>query len=290
MLENLILAEELDVEEKLTWTQRLSNAISEKFGDGIGGFAMKLVAGLAILIIGLLIVKLIIRIIKKTKWYQKLASEVQTVAVSAVKVLGYVLVILLAVATVGVPTASIIAVLGSCGLAIGLALQGSLANFAGGIMLLVFRPFHVGDFISDGAHEGTVRKVTLFYTTIDTLDNLRITLPNGALANSAIKNLNTNELRRLDIDITLSPAADRDKVQALMLACAKDHELVLDDPAPETFVTVTEGGLPTFKLRAWFKSGDYWTVYFALNNAVQAKLIENNIPLAHQQVDIHTDK
>jgi small conductance mechanosensitive channel len=279
-----------DMEEKLSWSQRLANAISEKFGDGIGAFAMQLIAALVILVVGLLIVKLIIKLIKKTKWYQNLASEVQTVAVSAVKVLGYVLVILLAVATVGVPTASIIAVLGSCGLAIGLALQGSLANFAGGIMLLVFRPFHVGDFISDGTHEGTVREVTLFYTTLDTLDNLRITLPNGALANSAIKNLNTNELRRLDIDITLSPAADRDKVQALMLECAKDHELVLEDPAPETFVTVTEGGLPTFKLRTWFKSGDYWTVYFALNKAVQAKLIENNIPLAHQQVDIHTDK
>ena len=279
-----------DMEEKLSWSQRLANAISEKFGDGIGAFAMQLIAALVILVVGLLLVKLLIKIIKKTKWYQKLASEVQTVAVSAVKVLGYVLVILLAVATVGVPTASIIAVLGSCGLAIGLALQGSLANFAGGIMLLVFRPFHVGDFISDGTHEGTVREVTLFYTTLDTLDNLRITLPNGALANSAIKNLNTNELRRLDIDITLSPAADRDKVQALMLECAKDHELVLEDPAPETFVTVTEGGLPTFKLRTWFKSGDYWTVYFALNKAVQAKLIENNIPLAHQQVDIHTDK
>ena len=272
-------------EEKLTWLQKLSNAITERFGDGIGGVAMKIVAALIILVVGLLI-----KLVRKSKWYKNLASDVQTFAVSAVKVLGYVLVILLAVATVGVPIASIIAVLASCGLAVGMALQGSLANLAGGIMLLVFRPFHVGDFISDGSHEGTVREVTLFYTTIDTLDNLRITLPNGALANSAIKNLNTNELRRLDIDLTLSPAADRDKVQALMLECAKDNELVLDDPAPETFVTVTEGGLPTFKLRAWFKSGDYWSVYFALNNAVQAKLIENNIPLAHQQVDIHTDK
>ena len=277
-------------EETLSWAQKLSNAITSRFGDGIGSIAMKIVAALLILIVGLLIVKMIIKIVRKSKWYTNLASEVQTFAVSAVKVLGYTLVILLAVATVGVPIASIIAVLASCGLAVGMALQGSLANLAGGIMLLVFRPFHVGDFISDGAHDGTVREITLFYTTIDTLDNLRITLPNGALANSAIKNLNTNELRRLDIDLTLSPAADRDKVQALMLACAKDHELVLDDPAPETFVTVTEGGLPTFKLRAWFKSGDYWTVYFALNNAVQAKLIENNIPLAHQQVDIHTDK
>lgn len=275
---------------EMSWAEKLSNAISEKFGNGIGAFAMKLVAGLAILVIGLLLVKMMIRIIKKTKWYTNLASEVQTIAVSAVKILGYVLVILLAVATVGIPTASIIAVLASCGLAIGLALQGSLANFAGGIMLLVFRPFHVGDFISDGTHEGTVRELTLFYTTIDTLDNLRVTLPNGALANSAIKNLNTNETRRLDIDITLSPAADREQVQALLLECTKDNPHLLQDPAPETFVTVTDGGLPTFKLRTWFKSGDYWTVYFDLNKAVQAKLVENNIPLAHQQVDIHTDK
>ena len=278
-------------EETLSWAQKLSNAITNKFGDGIGSIAMKIVAALLILIVGLLIVKMIIKIIRKSKWYTNLASEVQTFAVSAVKVLGYTLVILLAVATVGVPIASIIAVLASCGLAVGLALQGSLANLAGGIMLLVFRPFHVGDFISDGAHDGTVREITLFYTTIDTLDNLRITLPNGALANSAIKNLNKNELRRLDIDVTLAPASDREKVQALMLECANANELVLkEDPAPETFVTVTEGGLPTYKLRTWFKSGDYWSVYFDLNKAVQAALKENNIPLAHQQVDIHTDK
>ena len=278
------------MEENLSWAQKLSNAITSRFGDGIGGLAMKIVAALLILIVGLLIVKLIIKIIRKSKWYNKLASEVQTFAVSAVKVVGYLLVILLAVATVGVPIASIIAVLASCGLAVGLALQGSLANFAGGIMLLVFRPFHVGDFISDGAHEGTVREITLFYTTIDTLDNLRITLPNAALSNSAIKNLNTNELRRLDIDLTLSPATNREQVQALLMECATANELVLQDPAPETFVTVTDGGLPTFKLRTWFKSGDYWTVYFALNKAVQTALTENNIPLAHQQVDIHTDK
>ena len=278
-------------EESLSWAQKLSNAITERFGDGIGSVAMKIVAALIILIVGLLIVKMIIKIIRKSKWYTNLASEVQTFAVSAVKVLGYTLVILLAVATVGVPIASIIAVLASCGLAVGLALQGSLANLTGGIMLLVYRPFNVGDFISDGAHDGTVREITLFYTTIDTLDNLRVTLPNGPLANSAIKNLNRNDIRRLDIDVTLSPASDREKVRALMLECANANELVLkEDPAPETFVTVTEGGLPVYKLRTWFKSGDYWSVYFDLNKAVQAALKENDIPLAHQQVDIHTDK
>ena len=278
------------MEEELSWLQKFSNAITSRFGDGIGGLAMKIVAALAILIVGLLIVKLIIRLVRKSKWYKNLASEVQTFAVSAVKVLGYVLVILLAVATVGVPIASIIAVLASCGLAVGMALQGSLANLAGGIMLLVFRPFHVGDFISDGTHDGTVREITLFYTTIDTLDNLRVTLPNGPLANSAIKNLNRNDIRRLDIDVTLAPASDREQVQALMLDCAKAHELVLADPAPETFVTVTDGGLPVYKLRTWFKSGDYWTVYFGLNEAVQKALTENQLPLAHQQVDLHTDK
>ena len=259
-------------------------------GTGLVDLAMKIVAALLILIIGLWLVKIIVKLVKKGKKFQKLAPEVQTFTASAVKVLGYVLVILMAVATVGVPTASIIAVLGSCGLAIGLAMQGSLSNLAGGIMLLIFRPFHVGDFISDGAHDGTVKNITLFYTTIATPDNLQVTLPNGALANAAIKNLNANETRRLDIDVTLSPAADKEKVCELLLECAKKNELVFDDPAPEALVTVTEGGLPTFKLRTWFKSGDYWTVYFGLNEAVQKALTENALPLAHQQVDLHTDK
>ena len=250
-------------------------------GGSLADLAMKIVAALLILVVGLWLVKMIVKLVKKGKKFQKLAPEVQTFAASAVKVLGYVLVILMAVATVGVPTASILAVLGSCGLAVGLAMQGSLSNLAGGIMLLIF---------SDGAHEGTVKEITLFYTTIATADNLQVTLPNGALANSAIKNLNANKTRRLDIDLTLSPAADKEKVCELLLDCAKKNELVLDDPAPEALVTVTEGGLPSFKLRTWFKSGDYWTVYFGLNEAVQKALTENQLPLAHQQVDLHTDK
>ena len=162
-------------------------------GGSLADLAMKIVAALLILVVGLWLVKMIVKLVKKGKKFQKLAPEVQTFAASAVKVLGYALVILMAVATVGVPTASILAVLGSCGLAVGLAMQGSLSNLAGGIMLLIFRPFHVGDYISDGAHEGTVKEITLFYTTIATADNLQVTLPNGALANSAIKNLNANK-------------------------------------------------------------------------------------------------
>ena len=259
-------------------------------GTGVAELAMRIVAALLILFIGLWLSKLIVKLVKKNRAIQKLAPEVQTFFASAVKVLLYALVIMMAVTTVGVPTASILAVLGSCGLAVGLALQGSLSNLAGGIMLMIFRPFKVGDFISDGAHDGTVKKITLFYTVIATADNLQITLPNGALANAAIKNLNANDIRRLDIDVTLSPAADKEKVCALLLDCAKANTLVLQDPAPEALVTVTEGGLPTFKLRTWFNSGDYWTVYFGLNEAVQKTLTANELPLAHQQVDLHTDK
>ena len=250
-------------------------------GTGVAELAMKIVAALIILFVGLWLVKQIVKLVKKARPIQKLAPEVQTFTASAVKVLGYALVIMMAITTVGVPTASILAVLGSCGLAVDLA---------GGIMLMVFRPFKLGDYISDGAHEGTVKKITLFYTVIATADNLQITLPNGALANAAIKNLNANDTRRLDIDVTLSPAADKAKVCDLLLDCAKKNELVLKDPAPEALVTVTEGGLPTFKLRTWFRSGDYWTVYFGLNEAVQKTLTENALPLAHQQVDVHTDK
>lgn len=259
-------------------------------GTGVAELAMRIVAALLILFIGLWLAKLIVKLVKKNRAIQKLAPEVQTFFASAVKVLLYALVIMMTVTTVGVPTASILAVLGSCGLAVGLALQGSLSNLAGGIMLMIFRPFKVGDFISDGAHDGTVKKITLFYTVIATADNLQITLPNGALANAAIKNLNANDIRRLDIDVTLSPAADKEKVCALLLDCAKANTLVLQDPAPEALVTVTEGGLPTFKLRTWFNSGDYWTVYFGLNEAVQKTLTANELPLAHQQVDLHTDK
>lgn len=276
--------------EELTWGGQLSQSIAEQFGNGIAGIAMKIVAALVILLVGTLLVKGLMKLILKMPWNQKLDSEVKTFVNSAIKVLCYTLVVLLAVATVGVPTASIIAVLGSCGLVIGLALQGSLANLAGGIMLLIFRPFKVGDYITDGSNEGTVKEMNMFYTTIATADNLKLTVPNAGLSNASIKNLSANEIRRLDIDVTLSPAADKEKVCQLMLDCAKNNENVLDDPAPEALVIVTDGGLPTFRLRTWFKSGNYWAVYFALNEAVQTTLKANDVPLAHAQVDIHTDK
>ncbi len=259
-------------------------------GGNIANLAMKIVAAILILIIGLWLVKLLVKIVKKTKKFQELAPEMQSFFASAIQVLGYVLVIMIAVTTVGVPTASILAVLGSCGLAVGLAMQGSLSNLAGGIMLMIFRPFKVGDYISDGSHEGTVKDIKLFYTTIATADNLQVTLPNGALANAVIKNLNANDTRRLDIDLTLSPAADKEKVCELLLDLAEKNELVLAYPAPEALVSVTDGGLPVYKLRTWFKSCDYWTVYFGLNEAVRKMLAEHDIPLAHQQVDIHTDE
>ena len=224
------------------------------------------------------------------KPFQRQEETLKKFLFDAAKIVLYVVLVVSIIGILGIPMASIVAVLASAGLAVGMALQGSLANLAGGIMLMIFRPFKVGDFISDGAHDGTVKKITMFYTVIATADNLQITLPNGALANAAIKNLNANDIRRLDIDVTLSPAADKEKVCALLLDCAKANTLVLQDPAPEALVTVTEGGLPTFKLRTWFNSGDYWTVYFGLNEAVQKTLTANELPLAHQQVDLHTDK
>ena len=276
--------------EGLTWGEELSEGIASQFGNGIAGIAMKIVAALVILIVGLLLVKLVLKIVKKGKAFGKLAPEVQTFTLSAIKVLGYVLVVLLAVATVGVPTASIIAVLGSCGLAVGLALQGSLANLAGGIMLLLFRPFNVGDYISATDAEGTVREINLFYTVINTLDNKVISIPNGTLMAANITNITKEDFRRVDLTFNIS-GADIAGARQVMLEQMKANDKVLDTPAPP-FAEPLEGipGGICFTTRAWTKTEDYWDVYHALMDVIPTALGKAGIGGPLPATQIVTDK
>ena len=234
-------------------------------GQGLLDLVMKIVAALIILLVGLWLVKMIVKLVKKGKKFQKLAPEVQTFTASAIKVLGYALVIMMAIATVGVPTASIIAVLGSCGLAIGLAMQGSLSNLAGGIMLLIFRPFNVDDYISGAGEEGFVKKIALFYTELLTIDNRTVIIPNGPLMNGNVVNFTKQGKRRVDLVFTTAKSEAPQKVQDIMKEVMAANEKVLSDPA-EPFAQVSGGTNEAmeFTVRAWCATGDYWDVYFGL--------------------------
>lgn len=189
---------------------------------------------------------------------------------------------------VGIDTAGLAALVASAGVALGLALQGSLSNLAGGIVLSITRPFQLGDYIVTCDVEGTVEDIKLFYTHLVTFDNKAVMIPNGTLANSKIVNYSQKELLRVDLTFNISYNDDVDMVMDQIREVYLSHKLVLTDPAPFIKVLKKENGAVTIAARAWVKNADYWTVYFDLIKAVNDKFIELNITIPNQQIDIHT--
>ena len=194
----------------------------------------------------------------------------------AVKVLAFIS----ALFVLGVPAASFITVLGSIGLAVGLAMQGALSNFAGGILIVVFHPFRVGDYVTMGGQSGVVQSISIFYTTILTDDNVVVTLPNGTLTNAPIVNTSVEENRRLSFEYALPYATDVNAVRNILIDAAKKNELVLADPAPEVTVSAHDAGTVTVKLTAWTKSAEYGKANAELTEEIKAAFDSNSIARA----------
>ncbi|HPJ75727.1 MAG TPA: mechanosensitive ion channel, partial [Clostridia bacterium] len=191
---------------------------------------LRILLAIAVLIVGLLLIKYIVKAIVKSKGFIKIDKTVQTFTKSALSITLKLLLIISVIGILGVPLTSIIAVLASAGMAIGLALQGALSNFAGGIMILIFRPFRVGDFIDNGTHMGTVDSITIFYTKLLTIDNKLITIPNSTMTSASVTNFSAKDKRRVDLKFTASYTNDVDKVNSILLEIAKNHPMVDQDP------------------------------------------------------------
>ena len=194
----------------------------------------------------------------------------------------------MAISKLGIPMASIIALLGSAGLAVGLALQGGLTNVAGGVLILIFKPFAVGDYIkTENGHEGTVMKIDIFYTTLKKSDNTKIVVPNGTLSNEAVYDVSHYGTRRVDLKFSTSYKDDVKGVIRILLEVAASHELVLDDPAP--FAALENHGQSSldFVLKVWTDKDNYWTVYYDLCTGVKEEFDLRGIEIPYPQMDIH---
>lgn len=245
-----------------------------------------LFAGL-ILVVGRFIVKGLVNFFTRSR----LAKNMNEAAVGFVKsALGFVLniVLLLTVAAVlGVPMTSIIALLSSAGLAIGLALQGGLSNFAGGVILIVFRPFDVGDYIVVGGDEGTVSKINIFYTTLITPDNRRVVIPNGNVTGNSVTNVSSEGTRRLDIEINVTPDTDIDLLLDVLKSRVAVDSRVISKAPPFAAVTGYGAGCLVVALRVWCTTGDYWPLKFDLNKKIPAVLAEyDSITIAKPVIEI----
>lgn len=255
-------------------------------------FGLKILLALLILFIGKVVINFLIKVCKKFFEKTKLEVSVSKFLVSLIRTLAYAVLLIIVLETVGVKTTSFLAVLTSASLAIGLALQGSLSNFAGGVLILMLKPFKVGDYIvtTAGGMEGTVSKIDLFYTTLVTGDNRLNVIPNGSLSNASLTNVTAFDKRRVDFEIGVSYDANVSEAKRIIEDCAKTHELVLKNEDIFTFVSSLDASQVTIGLRVWAKTENYWTVKFELTELIKGRLDAAGIEIPFNQIVVHTEK
>ncbi len=260
--------------------------------DTFIAFGFRILFAILMIIVGKIIIKFLLKICDR--FFDRAGTEisVRKFLNSFIKAVLYIVLILVVCAQVGIETTSFIAVMGSAGLALGLSLQGSLSNFAGGILILLIKPFVVGDYIIDGGSgkEGKVSRIDLFYTHLITPDNKMIVIPNGTLANSNLTNLTTFDKRRVDIMVGISYSSDIKKAKELLEEIADKCQYVLKEEKVEVFVNSLDSSQVTLGIRVWTKTTDYWDALFQLNETIKYTFDENDIEIPFDQLEVHVKK
>jgi len=255
--------------------------------DFITIYGLKVIGAIAILIIGRMVAGWLRGMIRKTMTSRGVDAALVGFVSSIVYAIVMIFVILAALSKFGVQTASFVAILGAAGFAVGFALQGSLSNFASGVMLLLFRPFKVGDFIDAAGVAGTVKDIKLFTTIIATGDNVQILVPNGQIYGGTIKNFSANDTRRVDLVIGIGYDSPIDKSMELLLGLMKADSRIHDEPAPMVAVSELADSSVNFVVRAWVDKGDYWGVKFDLTKAIKETFDKNDIEIPYPQQVVH---
>lgn len=250
-------------------------------------FGIKIIAAIVIFFVGRLVARLVTNGIRKLME----AQEVDKILESFVSNLVYwalmAFVIIAAISQVGVQTTSLIAIMGAAGLAVGLALQGSLANFAAGVLIVMFRPYRVGDWIEAAGVAGSVVQVQILTTILKTGDNKQIVVPNGQIMGSIITNYSANETRRVDLVIGIGYDDDIDKARATIQALVDDDDRILREPACLIAVAELADSSVNIAVRPWVKTADYWAVNFDLTEAIKKRFDKEGISFPFPQQDVH---
>lgn len=267
--------------------ENLMNIVINFVNNYLVKFAVSLICAAIVLLIGLKVTKALVKRLGKSKGFQKMDSSAAALILNAIKLLLNVLIIIIAVQILGVPSATIIAAIGSCGLAIGLALQGGLSNLAGGVMIMIFKPFHIGDYVSTPVGEGTVEDIGLFYTRLVTIDNRDVNIPNSVLSSSTVVNLSAKETRGIDTEVSLAYGSDIELARKTLLDCAAGCEYVLKDPAPIVFVSAHGDSAVKVTLRVTVKGSDYWPARFYLSEHTLSDVAAAGLIIPLPQVDVH---
>ncbi len=262
----------------------------ELFIEGAISYIPRIILAFLVLWIGFKVVRILIKGLHKIMVKQKISLEVRTFLGSLISISLKVLVFIIFAGILGVPMTSFIALLGAAGLAIGLSLQGSLANFAGGVLILLFEPFKIGDYIATSSHAGTVEKITIFNTTLVTIDNKTIIIPNGDLSNKEITNYTAKKTRRIDMVFGVSYDDDLVKVRGILEKIIKEDKRILKDPKPLVVVGELADSSVNFFVRPWCNTDDYWDIKFDFIEKVKQEFDKAQISIPYPQMDVHLKK
>lgn len=250
-------------------------------------YGLKVIAAIVILIVGRWVAKIIEKVIQKVMAGRKIDPTITSFTGNLTYIALLAFVIVAALGQLGIQTTSFIAVIGAAGLAVGLALQGSLSNFAAGFMMIIFRPFKLGDYIEAAGVAGTVEKIQIFTTQLMTPDNKIIIIPNAKLTEGNIVNWSAKGTRRVDLEVGIGYGDDIDKARTIISAVLSEEDRILKDPEPTIAVSALGDSSVNFVVRPWVVAADYWGVYFDLTEKIKKRFDAEGISIPFPQRDVH---
>jgi small conductance mechanosensitive channel len=253
-------------------------------------YGLKIIAAILVLLIGLRVVKVIVNYLGKVMEKRNVDVSLRPFLVSMSSALLKVMLFISVIQMLGVATTSFVAILGAAGLAVGLALSGTLQNFAGGVIILLLKPFKVGDFIEGQGFTGSVHSIQIFSTVLKTPDNKTIILPNGPLSTGAIVNYSTEERRRVDMEFGVGYDADIDKVKTVLNRIISEEKRIITEPEPAVLLGTLADSSVNFKVRVWSLASDYWGIYFDFHENVKKAFDAEGISIPFPQMDVHIQK
>ncbi|WP_417612467.1 mechanosensitive ion channel family protein [Owenweeksia hongkongensis] len=267
------------MEDFQTYWEQVSGLVIE--------YGASLLLAILVLIIGLWLIKKIVKTVSRTMEKRHVDASLRPFLSSIIKALLTIMLVITVASMVGVEMTSFVAVLGAAGLAVGLALQGSLANFAGGVLILLLKPFKVGDFIEANGFSGTVREIQIFYTYITTTQNQEVVIPNGDLSNNAVKNYSFHDTRRIDMTFGIGYEDNIDQAKKILREIVESDSRILQDKGVDIFLEELADSSVNFHVRAWAKSSDFWDIYNNMNEKVKKAFDAAGVSIPFPQRDVH---
>ena len=254
------------------------------------GVRIKLIGAIVVLIVGLWVIKAIMKGIRKTMEKRDMDESLKPFLLSMISMLLKIMLVISVLTMLGIQMTSFIAILGAAGLAVGMALSGTLQNFAGGVMILIFKPFKVGDFIEAQGYMGAVKEIQIFITILTTPDNKTVVIPNGGLSTGSLINYSAEPTRRVDWSFGIAYGDDFDKAKDVILNMLKTDERILTDPEPFVALGEMADSSVNITTRAWVKGEDYWGVFFDMNEKYYKEADKHGLSIPFPQLDVHMDK